>query len=128
MDIIEVCAEALFKQGVKDVVVLASEGVFETRLYDRYFQAKRIEVQYPLLLMKEIRYYIESVKQNTITEETLQRFFKLLAGFSSNDVILGCTELPVVYEQVLRKYGKTPARGVHDPLEYVIQKLQRELK
>ena len=128
VDIIEACAEALSAKDVKEAVVLATEGVFETKLYDKYFQRQGITVQYPLHLMKEIRFFIERVKQNEVTEETTDLFFQLLSEYSPNDVILGCTELPVVYERMLEKYEKAPGKEIHDPLEYGIQKLKQLLK
>ena len=131
IDIIETCAENLSERDIKEVVLLASEGIFETKIYNRYFEEKGIAITYPASKMKEIRYFIECVKQNKITEEAKVRFLALLRSFEKMPIILGCTELPVLYEkiQILDK-ERICAGGEHvyDPLECVLEKLKRELK
>lgn len=130
IDIIETCADVLFREGVKDSIVLASEGIFETKIYDRYFEQRGIKITYPVSDMKEIRYFIECVKQNEVTEETVGRFLSMLRRYEGKTIILGCTELPVLYERIAEKdkKGMCAEMKVYDPLECVIEKLKYELK
>ena len=79
----------------------------------------------------EIRYFIEAVKRNALDDEVSDRFLKFLETFQVQNIILGCTEFPVLInylyksnfnESIHNKYN------FYDPLEITIEELKRTLK
>ena len=109
-------------------MLLASEGIFDTKIYDFYFHQKGITIDYPNSFLKEIRYFIECVKQNSISQESMNRFYELLMEYKGKTIILGCTELAVLWERLSDEQKEAFAESIYDPLQCVIEKLQQELK
>lgn len=98
LNIVESCVRKIDKDGIKEVRLLASEGtiiagIFQKRLaeYGIYCSVPKQD-DYHL-----IRECIEAVKQNKYTDDTLSQFLKLINR--SEACILGCTELPILYDK-----------------------------
>ncbi|MCM1233441.1 MAG: aspartate/glutamate racemase family protein, partial [Ruminococcus flavefaciens] len=96
----ECITNTLEQQKKSAAIVLASEGALDTKVYDKALQTKNITTHSPGKdKYPEIRNFIESVKQNTISRETMLQFmdfcFQLTNSSNTNDIILGCTELPI---------------------------------
>ena len=72
------------------------------------------------LEVKEINYYIEKVKQNKITNDDVINFKELLLKFNEKNIILGCTELPVIYELIDSEIDK----NIFDPINSFINYLK----
>ena len=127
IDIIETCAEFLAKKGIKNVSVLATEGTIATKIYNKYFDKYGIAIFYrdSEEQQKTARYLIEAVKQNQMNDEAKQKFSQEINACKSDTVILGCTELPVLWG-VMDK--TTVTKKVFDPLECVLYKLKEMLK
>ena len=68
----------------------------------------------------EIRVFIESVKQNKITDDIVADFIDFIDKAPSQCVILGCTELPVLFD--LAKVQLT--KRIYDPLQCGIDMLK----
>lgn len=78
----------------------------------------------------EIRYFIESAKRNSMNEETFWRFVTFLEEFACRDVVLGCTEFPILVDSIRKsQYAeKIISYRFWDPLELTIQKLKLMIK
>ena len=125
IDILQSCAEAVRRAQCEEVLVLASEGTVATKMYDLYL--KGIRVRYPDQQMKTIRAFIEVVKQQPeLPRQSIEAFHDFLEAAPVPDVVLGCTELPVLYQGVLRNTLSVRPR-IFDPLEEAIHFLQKHL-
>lgn len=122
MSIIDSCVERIAADGVKHIYLLGTEGTLESQVYQTALAYKKIicdapeRKQYAML-----RKCIEAVKQNKYSEDVRESFIKLMSE-SDNPYILGCTELPILYE----KYQKSICTKVYDPLKIALEKLKGE--
>lgn len=134
MDIIEILGGEINRQGQTNALVIAAEGALLKEIYPLKLKKYGISCINPQKeYYEEIRYFIECVKQNNINTDSAVRFITFLEGFSSSNIILGCTEFPIlvnyihnlskneIMEQQWKKYK------FYDPLETVIQELKRIL-
>ncbi len=64
---------------------------------------------------------IEAVKRNNYTDDIKDKFLNLINR--SNYVILGCTELPILYERY--KDGIT-CKKAYDPLKLALETIKKE--
>ena len=101
LDIINLLGMKLKEMGEKEALVVATEGTLSRGLYER-----RLE-QYGMACITpqeedygEIRYFIECVKRNEIDCNTAERFLTFLRGYGVTDIILGCTEFPVLVDYI----------------------------
>ena len=125
VNILQLCADAIRRAHCDEVWVLASEGTVATRMYDHYLEDVR--VQYPEQQMREIRAFIEVVKQQPeIPEESIEAFHAFLESAPVSDVVLGCTELPVLYQSIVQN-GLPLSVRIFDPLEEAIRVLQQQI-
>ena len=75
------------------------------------------EVQY-----EQLREFIEAIKQNNIPRSVMEKFCSFVNSCSSASVILGCTELPILYNFCIQA-GYTFNKKIFDPLQSVINKI-----
>lgn len=68
-----------------------------------------------------LRNCIEAVKQNKYSDEVKKSFQELMDEYDVQ-IILGCTELPILYE----KYKDGIDITVYDPLLIALKKLKEE--
>ena len=123
LNIIEACAEECQTKGYRKVRLLASEGTVQAGIYERVFSNYQIAVDVPdIAELQNIRKLIEDVKQNRINKESLDLFKNLINKNMGEPVVLGCTELPVLYEECKERRIELLA-GIVDPLQSVIDKL-----
>ena len=127
IDLIEMAAMRSNEKHCKHVRLIASEGTYLSDIYPKYFDKYSIEVSNS---KKEelIRELMEDVKQNKITDSSLSKFSDLIKTENGgvDGVILGCTELPVLYSQLP---GSDPYHDmIIDPLECAIIKLCNDFR
>lgn len=121
-NIIDSCVNQIENDNEKLVYLLASEGTIESQVYQDALAKKKIgcivpaKEQYALL-----RECIEAVKQDKYSSE-IGRTFKQLVCANKCPVVLGCTELPILYE----KYKDDIDATVYDPLLITLKKLKEE--
>ncbi len=124
VNIITECINQINKDGIKRVYLLGSEGTIESRVYQEKLADSGIVCDVP----EEKEYFllrkcIEAVKQDEYSEEIEKIFCDLMSRH--NNYILGCTELPILYE----KYkDKIEVNYVYDPILIVLKKLKREFE
>lgn len=112
------------KDNVKDkkVYLLATEGTILSNVYQD--NSKNIKIECNKSDFTIVREFIEAVKTNNITDDTLEHFAKFVNNLPCENVILGCTELPVLYHKVKKKITKT----VFDPIDITLKILNNKFK
>lgn len=130
VNIIDIVGEELQKQKKDTVLVIAAEGALKKNIYVNGLSRHGINVVQPTEdEYLEIRYFIESVKQNMLSNETVERFNHFLGGGAKgklNDVVLGCTEFPVIVQFMEDLLGPSKY-NFYDPLEMTIKRLKQIL-
>lgn len=127
ISIIDACCDEIVKAGEKEISLIASEGTIESKVFANALIKKSIQVSTPVeeqfLLQREL---IEAVKQNIVTDDTINKFIEFINSFAGDALILGCTEFPVLYSRV--PSGTFNHIRVYDPLLSVIEVLKKECK
>lgn len=125
--IIASVAEAMEKKQVKRAGFIATEGTIQSGIFESVCGKYGIELLSPEEQdFPEMRYLIEAVKHNDITEEICERFSDLVKKqaqkFLVKDIILGCTEFPPIYEKAAQLLIGGGIR-IWDPLEETLRKI-----
>ena len=129
LDIIDALGEEMGqKKDVDSALIIAAEGtlmkgLYSARLLQYGIRCLEPEEEY----FDSLRRMIEGVKQNHVTEALLQDFVCFLDEFGLRDVVLGCTEFPVLTEHALSLLLDKDYR-FWDPLEIIIQKLKKTIR
>ena len=122
VNIIHTCVEKISKDDIRQVYLLGSEGTIESGIYQNALEKRGIKCVVPERseygLLREC---IEAVKQNKYTDVVEENFLRLLEGH--NNCILGCTELPIMYEKYKEKI---PSKNIYDPLLLGLEKIRSE--
>lgn len=125
ISIIDVCTEGIKNSGSKSVHLLASEGTIESKIYQNALGDYGISCTAPDKSRYEIiRLCIEAVKQNKYDDNVKAKFIELITEY--DNCILGCTELPILYEKYREEIKKIKKVNVFDPLEMTVRKLKEE--
>lgn len=126
VNIVEKCATSVSAQNVKNVMLLGTDATVDLGMYQTIFGDRGVTIETPdEKAQKEVVEFIEVVKQNILTEQDVVRFAEFLNGFTTDTIVLGCTELPVLYERCL-KQGIKVGKRVFDPIDSVIKFLKEE--
>ena len=124
--IINTLAAEMQLQRMKKSYLLASEGTIESGIYKDCFSQTGITLSVPSIEHYSLlREWIEAVKQNSIDSACLEKFKMFVDGCASESLILGCTELPILYKKALQTGWKAKVK-VFDPLQSVIEVLKKE--
>ena len=119
--ILELLGEGLQRQGVSRVSLLATEGTILSRVYPQTLEKYGVTVECEgERAFADLRGQIEAVKQNAVDDAAVRAFEALCDRQACPDVVLGCTEFPV-----LAARAHTRAR-LHDPLEATLAALKTE--
>lgn len=125
--LIDTLARSMASHGVTNAFLLATEGTIESGIYQQHFNRFNIDLQIPDRKdYAQIRTIIEAVKHNQLNDEYIyiyiyNRFNTLCNEIPAQNIILGCTELPII----AKNYCGT--KTLWDPLTSVIQHLQNNL-
>lgn len=120
--IIRTCADRVESDGCGSVYLLGSEGTIDSRIYQDALGERGIECLVPAPEeYADLRVCIEAVKQDKYTEEAKRLFLGLVNRYDA--CILGCTELPILYE----KYAdEISCKKIYDPLQTALEQLKAE--
>lgn len=119
--IINNCVEQIKKDGIKEIYLLGSEGTIDSKIYQNALEKEGIKCIVPVPEeYSSLRECIEAVKQNKYTEDVKKIFLDLVNRYDS--CILGCTELPILFEM----YEKDVKSKTYDPLLLGLKKLKEE--
>ena len=120
--IIDACARELQELPTMGggYLLLATEGTIETGIYEDIFRNYELNLKAPGREdYEKLRYFIEAVKQNNIDDNVIEVFCKFVESFAEESIILGCTELPILYRECLRSHY-TFSKRIYDPLQSAI--------
>ena len=122
LNIIENCANEINKDNIKEVYLLGSEGTIDSKIFQKELEKYNIICNVPTEDdYQTLRDIIEAVKQNNYTVEAKEKFINLVNR--SKYVILGCTELPILYD----KYKEDiKVDKIYDPLRLALEELHKE--
>lgn len=122
INIIDACAERLKQAGVDRAFLLGTEGTIDSKIYQKALQVNGIKCNAPVQEeYYKLRECIEAVKRNKYTDETRNLFLKLINRYDT--CILGCTELPILYE---RYKDGIECKNVYDPLLIALETIYNE--
>ena len=122
LNIIENCAKKINDDMIKEVYLLGSEGTIDSKIFQKELEKYNIICNVPTEDdYQTLRDIIEAVKQNNYTNETKEKFLSLVNR--AKYVILGCTELPILYDKY--KDG-IKIEKVYDPLKLALEELHKE--
>ncbi len=130
INMIELCAESLKDKGNKGrkLYLLATEGTIEAKIYQETFQQAGLEIASPPETeFPKMRRLIEAVKQDKITDSVKEEFLQMLTGCGYQNIVLGCTEFPVLYDKIRERLDGTGI-SIYDPLETVLSLLTTQYK
>ncbi len=123
-NIIDVLAKRFSEKKIERALIVAAEGTLKQKIYDRYLTSA-VCVSPDEDDYLEIRYFIECVKQGRIDNESAKRWKAFLDKFGERNIVLGCTEFPVLVENS-RKLGADLSEYVFwDPLEETLTELKK---
>ena len=125
INILEATGNYLATNNIDKALILAAEGTLKQKLYSKSLAKYNIaciepEEQY----WEEIRYFIECVKQNKYDKELKDRFLHFLSRYDVGNIILGCTEFPVLLRHIDMN---RKVYDFYDPLTYAIQEMHKKL-
>ena len=127
IDIIDSLAHELVVEKINSVSLIASEGTIESGIYNKKLESRNIEIETPTLSQYEnLRLFIESIKQNSLTDDIRHKFVDYVNDCTQEAVILGCTELPILYSECLKLTGGVKKK-IFDPLQSAIDVLHGEI-
>lgn len=122
VDMLDSLGEALKARHVEHVLVIAAEGALSKQLFSNRLYKYDIECMEPREKhYAEIRYFIECVKRNKFEEDTEKRLEIFLEEFSETNIVLGCTEFPILVEKMNIRTSCT----FYDPIDYVLDDLYK---
>lgn len=108
----DVCVRAVTNDRIPEVFLLGTEGTMDSGMYRDALRESWVRCTVPEKdEYARLRACIEAVKQNTFSEEIRETFLELVNRHDA--CILGCTELPVLYE---RYRDGVACEKVYDPL------------
>lgn len=123
VNIIEECSKEMERAGITSAGLIATEGTIITGIYSAVFAKRQILINEPSIeQFGLLREFIESVKQNKIKVAIMESFVHFIENFEDEAVILGCTELPILYNACVHG-GYKLSKKVFDPLQSTIEYL-----
>lgn len=120
--IIQTCVDRISSDGIENIYLLGSEGTIDSSIYQDALAKRGINCVCPKKEeYSKLRECIEAVKQNKYSENTKRVFLDLVNRYDA--CILGCTELPILYE----KYkNEVTCKHIYDPLLLGLLKVKEE--
>lgn len=122
--ILDILAETHIRMRAKygsgtEVSCLCTEGSIQAGIWTKALP--EFKLWYPDdSCMRQLREFIELVKQNHITAQNRQSFIRYINGLPGKYVLLGCTELPVLLRD------SETEKEIIDPISCAIQCLTGE--
>lgn len=110
-------------------LIIAAEGMLKHRIWSKCCSnVTCIEPDEKYFV--DIRYFIEAVKQNNLSNKICDEFIAFIEKFDCRNVVLGCTEFPILidymkmngYENWLEKYN------FFNPLDILLEYVKKIIK
>ncbi len=120
INFMETLANKIITENLKEILLIGTEATIEHNLYASYLSNVHIKTANEEET-KEINTYIEAVKKNKITEHDITGFRQFILNHNEMPIILGCTELPVLFEYIKNDISVK----VYDPIDTVIEFIKK---
>ncbi|WP_029233784.1 aspartate/glutamate racemase family protein [Butyrivibrio sp. VCB2006] len=121
-NIIDACVNKMVEDGVKQTYLLGTEGTIESKIYQNKLKSKGIFCDSPAVdEYNKLRDCIEAVKINKYPDRIEKTFLELVNRHAN--CILGCTELPILYEKYKAAINCT---NIYDPLYIALNNVRLE--
>ena len=122
--IIQECVNQVFEDDLSEVYLLGSEGTIDSQVYQKALLERN-----PLIKCiapkpgeyAKLRSCIEAVKQHQYSASVKEVFLELVNRYEA--CILGCTELPILYE---RYKDEVRCGRIYDPVLLSLKALKKE--
>lgn len=104
-------------------LIIAAEGSLKMKVYESVFDGNIDLINPGEESFGHIRGFIEAVKRNKISQTTYTEWIAFLKIFDCKNIVLGCTEFPVLVEK-LRQYDDERLLDEYnfiDPLEIALE-------
>ena len=126
INIIDECVCELTKKKIRKVYLLATEGTILSEVYNQKLVASNIQCDTPgENEFENLRICIEAVKTNCYDEKVKSLFIDFITR--GDACILGCTELPILYDKYKGEISKViNDKIVIDPLYLALCKAKQE--
>ncbi len=125
LHILDAVYNDLQKLDVEKVGLLATAGTVKHRLYQDYLEAKGIEVLVPgETAQKKLDEIIDNIVEGYISESMSLVLSSIVSGLISKGaqaIILGCTELPLVFSKIRIRLPVIDSTKSH--VTYTLQKI-----
>lgn len=119
VNIINCCVDLISNDKVAEVYILGTEGTVDSGIYQNALEKKGVKAFAPSQTeYHKLRSCIEAVKQNVYTDEVINTFLELVNRYDY--CILGCTELPILYEKCKEN---VLCKKIYDPLYIALQSI-----
>ena len=120
--IIQTCVTQIESDGVENTYLLGSEGTIESGIYQQALEQKNVSCIVPQTNeYAMLRECIEAVKQHLPLDSVKDIFLSLVNKYEN--CILGCTELPILYEAFK---SEIKCKRIYDPLLITMRSLKKE--
>ncbi len=127
VNIIVATADWLKEHKLQKVYVLGSEGTIESKIYQTILSKYKIEAETPSPEgYRTLREFIEAIKINHITQEVMNKFVRYISNISNDVVVLGCTELPVLYD-LCKDNPAIKNKVIIDPINCGIEEIKGKM-
>lgn len=112
LNMLEITAAYLQKEGVRQVGLLATDGTIKTRVFEKTLSEAGIRTLLPdeygqKTVMDTI--YLQVKAGKAVDRDSLDRVLEKLRSRGAERIVLGCTELPLAFEASLPKDLVDPA-------------------
>ena len=104
--LVDLTAKYCKENGILKPYLIASEGTIISDIFGSFFKNYGLKINYNRADFDAIREFIECVKRNNISEDNKKNFVEFINNLGEETVILGCTELPIIYELCKEKINK----------------------
>lgn len=125
LNMIKITSEKIYNDKVENIFLLATDWTLKTWLYQNYLSKFWINIFVPNEQLQwkimDIIYQLKSwVESNLLRSNLLEVIEQLRAENKSYSIILWCTELSVIMQNVSRE-------NIYDPIEEVVEYIKRNL-
>lgn len=125
VDIINACADKVAGDNIKTVYLLASEGTIDSGIYYKALESRSITCKVPSQNeYKDLRACIEAVKQDVYSYQ-IETIFLNLINREDCGCILGCTELPILYDKYKSKIN---CKNIYDPVKHTLERISDDYR
>jgi len=121
LSMIEITARHFKDNGIREAVLLSTEGTMKAGVYGKVFKSHGIDLmELDNSLQTLVTQLIYAVKgdNKAVASEAYAQIIQRVRGFERKKIILGCTELPLVFDPVDVEFVDPMALLVKSTIEF----------